>query len=101
MGCCCTQTFTMPVLEVQTAEDAPSCDDFCTSHGIKYGYVRGTAPLCGAGPDDCCAHDLPGMRASEFSDGGAPCTTGSKQCCCSVSSRLSSNQAFQTWPIVA
>lgn len=75
--CCCTRT-----TEVTVAASAPSCDAFCVSKGIKYGYVRGTAPFCGAGPDDCCAHDYPGLQASEFSDGGDSCLTGSKQCCC-------------------
>lgn len=77
--CCCSRTSDVTAA---VAASAPSCDAFCTSKGIKYGYVRGTAPFCGAGPNDCCDHDYPGMQASEFSDGGEPCWSGSKQCCC-------------------
>jgi len=81
--CCCTNTEeAKSKMEEPLQSSAPSCDDYCTSHGIKYGYVRGTAPFCGASPDECCDHDWPGMQASKFEDGGSSCMTGSKQCCC-------------------
>jgi len=88
--CCCTRTpeRTAELAQKRASEaealqaSAPSCDDYCSRHGIKYGYVRGTAPFCGASPDDCCENDWPGMQASEFEDGGSGCMTGSKQCCC-------------------
>lgn len=86
--CCCTKPDSSnepPQPKVQSKPlqaSAPSCDAFCTDKGIKYGYVRGTAPFCGAGPDDCCPNDFPGMQDSEFEDGGSSCATGSKICCC-------------------
>lgn len=61
---------------------APSCDEFCNSHGVRFGYVRGHGPFCVTSPNDCCDHDLPGIQASKFEDGGHHCSTGSKQCCC-------------------
>lgn len=72
----------MTDLVVEAVASAQSCDAFCDAKGVKYGYVRGTAPFCGAGPGDCCDHDYPGPQASAFSDGGQACMTGTKQCCC-------------------
>jgi len=77
--CCCKK---IPAAAPSLEMAAQSCNDYCVSKGIKYGYVRGTAPLCRAGPDDCCHDDFPGPEAKEFSDGGAKCGIGTKQCCC-------------------
>lgn len=69
-------------LKASSRRRAPECYQHCQSLGIKYAYVRGTAPFCAAGPGDCCAHDFPALASKKFSDGGDTCMSGKKECCC-------------------
>jgi hypothetical protein len=81
-----TMTITKMEAEV-VAEGGPSCASECKGLGFTGGYVKGTAPLCGADCSDC-GGDYCGSEHTEFSDGGHKCHSGTKQCCCEGSSSL-------------